>query len=248
MRQLSRRFIEHLCQANNSKTQTYVARCFRSLLANGVLPIIQQIDEAREDWAEREGHWIEVYRVKGASLTNLTEGGEGIPGHIHSGATRQVMSVKAKLRFSTPEGRAHLSVARKGKKDSPETRELKGLASRGRVYPPEVRAKFSAGHLGIVPSIDVRAKMSAAAKARGPETRKTQAAAMRRLFADPAYKAARKAVWDDPGYKAARSAAKKAACDRPEFRARMAEITRAAAARRRAAKQAAEDAAQPTLI
>lgn len=33
------------------------------------------------DWQARERHWIAALRADGADLLNLTEGGEGLPGH-----------------------------------------------------------------------------------------------------------------------------------------------------------------------
>ena len=35
----------------------------------------------RGDWAARERHWIAFYRARGDRLLNLTDGGDGLPGH-----------------------------------------------------------------------------------------------------------------------------------------------------------------------
>lgn len=41
--------------------------------------LIEHVPQS-ENWAERERHWIAKYRAEGASLLNLTAGGEGLPG------------------------------------------------------------------------------------------------------------------------------------------------------------------------
>lgn len=39
---------------------------------------------AGEDWAARECHWISHFRAQGESMLNLTDGGEGLAGHVFS--------------------------------------------------------------------------------------------------------------------------------------------------------------------
>jgi GIY-YIG catalytic domain len=239
MRPLRRRLVEHMCYAVTKRANTYLARWIRELHEAGLVPVISQIDEAFENWAEREAHWIDWYWSQGARLTNLTPGGDGVPGHVHSPETRRVMSEKATLRFTNPAARIQAGLARKGKKDPPE--ELARKRIKGRIHTAEARANMSAGRIGIVFSPETIERMRVAAKARhanDPSSKAGQIAAMKIHRADPTYIAAQRALWDDPDYRARLSAAKKIACDNPKFRARMSEITTAAAARRRAAKAA----------
>ena len=61
-----------------------VNQWLRRELAAGHGLTIKLLEYAREDWREREAYWIGKYRVDGARLLNLTNGGEGLPGHRFS--------------------------------------------------------------------------------------------------------------------------------------------------------------------
>ena len=89
-------------------------------------------------------------------LTNMTDGGEGLSGIVHTAETRAKMSAAKKGRTYSPETRAKMSAARMGKSRSPETR-AKIAASNARklwcVATPDGRimfvknmAKFSRDH------------------------------------------------------------------------------------------------------
>jgi hypothetical protein len=240
---LSKRLIQHMCIALTKRSHTYAARWIRELVKAGFAPIITQIEEASENWAERESYWIDWHWAHGDRLTNLTSGGEGVPGLAHSARSRAIMSEKAKIRFASPEQRVVAGLARRGKKDSPEMLIRKSIANKGRVHTEQSRANMSAAQIGKTHSAEAKANMSAAAKARrvnDPETDKRHSELMKVLNADPEYVARVNAVWSDPEYRAKRGAASKARCDNPEFRAKMSAIMTAEMARRKAVKAAQE--------
>lgn len=55
-----------------------------------------------EPWAEREAFWINKLRSEGCNLLNLTEGGEGLPGHVFSAAHRAAISAALQTCFTRP--------------------------------------------------------------------------------------------------------------------------------------------------
>lgn len=125
---------------------------------------VQHFDSDHEAM-HAEVDWISCMRAFGVDLFNLTDGGDGIPGHRHSDETRakmrRVMSeeTKAKLRAAnlgkpspnkgrrhTDEARARMSAAMKGRpahnRGTPHSEETK--AKMRRPKSDEHRAKISA--------------------------------------------------------------------------------------------------------
>jgi len=94
-------------------------------------------------------------------LCNLTNGGDGPSGHIHTAETKARMSA-SKMGNRNARGFVHTA----------ETRAKVSSAHKGRVHSPEHRAKNGAaqkGHtrnLGRVPTVESRAKASASHQAR----------------------------------------------------------------------------------
>lgn len=112
------------------------------------------------------------------SLCNLTDGGDGASGHVHSLETRAKMSALAVGRKFSAEHRAKLSAARKNRVIASETIErIKATLAR-----PEVKQKMAA-RIGRVASPESRAKMSAAQKGKrhhtAPRTRPPEEIAKR---------------------------------------------------------------------
>lgn len=114
------------------------------------------------DWAERERYWIRTLRTLYPGGANVTEGGQGSPGNVHTDIAKAKMAAAARQR-------------------SPETLAKIGFASANR--DPEVYAKIGASNRGRVASAETRVKLSIAGrgKKRSPETRaKMKAAALKR--------------------------------------------------------------------
>lgn len=134
---------------------------------------------------------IAELRNKGVSLTNMTIGGEGTCGFVHSPETKKKMSDSGKGKIISIEQRIKASIAHKGKTLSEEHRlkiaatnkgQGKGktfsaehclnisAAQKGKTLSEETKAKMSASNkgknLGKTHSNEAKAKMSASAKAR----------------------------------------------------------------------------------
>ena len=71
-------------------------------------------------------------RVNGGCLTNATDGGEGVSGHVPSQETRRKIAEAIRGRKHTEEARNKMT----GRKTSAETRERIGEASRGKLRSP----------------------------------------------------------------------------------------------------------------
>ena len=171
---LEHRLGKHISKAVVSLKQNYVCRWIRKLAERGLAPIIELIEIAGDNWAERERYWIAFYRGQGARLTNVTDGGEGAPGFVHSAETKALMSLLKTGKKASEKTRAALSAAGfRRPPASPETRARLKAALMGHVTPPEVRTKISASHLGKVMSDAARLAMSKAQTGRrhSPETR-----------------------------------------------------------------------------
>lgn len=105
------RFKEHINQAKTmddnvvKKYNRYCVNWIHSLLKQDKEPKIQilQQGDSSEDWAAAECHWIAYYRKISEKLTNLTEGGDGMPGYEFSDAQRAKRSATAKIVQNRPE-------------------------------------------------------------------------------------------------------------------------------------------------
>lgn len=142
-------------------SNTYKSSWIRSLKSEGLLPIIEILDEVLEcDWQFWERHYISLFRSWGFSLTNHDDGGKGgnrkyptkeetlkkmsisHTGVYPSLETRQKQSLAKlgnKLSESTKE---KLRIANTGKKMSKEAIEKTALANRGRKNTEEVKERI----------------------------------------------------------------------------------------------------------
>lgn len=152
-----KRFNEHLSRAVTSG-KTHRDCWIRSLIALGLRPIYQVIEQGEGDgWQEAERRWIAHYRET-SDLVNLTDGGEGFPGYIPSPELRQKWSV---MRAGVPYPPDRVP-AMKGKHHTPEARAKIGAAGTGRRHTRETREKLSKAHKGKVLSAEHIEKMAAA--------------------------------------------------------------------------------------
>lgn len=107
------RINQHRCD----KSKTYRGNWLRSI--NYAFEFIE-LDQAGENWAEIEQWWIAFFKMMGANLTNISRGGEGIPGVKRTAVT--ILKIKEALkgknlgRSHTEEVKAIISACSKGNK------------------------------------------------------------------------------------------------------------------------------------
>lgn len=92
----ARRMCAHRCPCR----ATYHTLCWlKSLRKYGLDPVMDIVEVIPPDgnWADREKFWIAAYRKAGANLTNLTIGGEGVPGNKQSPETvaKRIANIRA---------------------------------------------------------------------------------------------------------------------------------------------------------
>lgn len=157
------------------KNHAYTAQKFsryrdcwiRKLMASELFPVSEVVERGNGDWAAAERKWISRYRQAGASLTNLTDGGEGVPGLKHSPESIERVRQKKLGRKMTPEQRRKHSLALKGHTVSASTREKISQANSGKRRTPQQRAYLSEalkGRKGKPPTAKQRAASSARMK------------------------------------------------------------------------------------
>jgi len=163
---LLHRMNAHLFETRNGK-RSHKCNWIRSMLAAGMLPKIEILNEVDGDGNEEEARWISYFKSVGLELVNGTNGGDGAAGRILS-----------------EESRRKISVANIGKKQSAETKEKRRISLTGKHRSAEICEKFSDIHkgrkpseecrkaqllyvTGHKPSVETRLKMSEAAKGRG---------------------------------------------------------------------------------
>lgn len=172
-----KRFTDHLHDARSGRA-LYRAYWTNSLLAQGLVPILEILEEVREvEWEDAERRWIAHFRLLGARLTNLTSGGGGLVrpspdlrSRMSEAARRRRASpqTKAKLseisrrRWENPAFRLEFSLRMKKKWADPEFRKVQVLAFNR----PEVRQHMSRIHTGKRLSAEARAKTLAAVNSR----------------------------------------------------------------------------------
>lgn len=128
---------------------------------------IVEIIPSDGDWQSRESFWIYTMRLLWPDCClNLSDGGDGAPGFIHTANTRAKMSIAARNR--SPETLAKMSAARQGMQFSLEHRTNLSIAAKNRTSrpkgykrPPETIAKMRAANLGKKISPETRSKISA---------------------------------------------------------------------------------------
>ena len=128
VRTAHRRLRRHLAESYLA-ADTHKDRWLRVLTRAGLQPgiVVLQRCSSLTELADSERAHISRLKAAGVSLTNGTDGGDGIGGWKH-----------------TPESREKIRRALSGKPKSPQHRRNSGLAHRGRKASPEARARMSA--------------------------------------------------------------------------------------------------------
>lgn len=197
-------------RAESITRNVYYNRVVNKLSRLGMCVEIRMVESGLSERAafDLEVARIALWRQSGVSLTNITNGGEGLSGLTHSEKTREKIRAARKLQKPYTRSaalRKKLRLKFAGRKPSEatcvavtlsnrlrvfssETRKKMSIASASRTYPPrplEWCAKISAANKN--PSAETRAKMSASAKKRraSAETRaKISASLMGRVCSD----------------------------------------------------------------
>lgn len=106
--------------------------------------LVDGIDEEFAFLIERET--IDIYRRRGYSLVNYTDGGEGTSGRIVSEETRRKISEGNKGKIQPPhteEAKKKIGDAGRGRKHTDETKAIMSAASKGKPKSEEHRRKLS---------------------------------------------------------------------------------------------------------
>lgn len=88
---IERRLVDHIQAAKRSRLP--VGRWIRKRALIGFRPIIKALEvTGPENWVERERFWIAFYRAVEPDMLNLTDGGDGLAGHVFSNEHREKIS------------------------------------------------------------------------------------------------------------------------------------------------------------
>jgi NUMOD3 motif len=115
-----------------------------------------------QDALVHEKFLISCFREMKAPLANITDGGEGTSGLVHSEETRKKLSVAGKGRKRTPEQVAASAAGSRGQKRTPEQRAKLTAAQTGRACKEATREKLRQHNTGKKATAETRAKQSAA--------------------------------------------------------------------------------------
>ncbi len=160
----------HLYPCNWKRASTHKANWIKSVVAKGEPPLIRVVQSwgkiSLSDLADAEVYWIAYFRGNGSGLTNLTDGGEGSTGLIHSNETRAKMSAVKKGRKLSSGHVANISKAQRGRKHSPETKARMSVSHTGAGHSEATRVKLSQINKGKKHSPETKAKISASLRGR----------------------------------------------------------------------------------
>lgn len=159
-RTIERRWAEHLVEARVQQRGSALHAAIRKY---GLGAFVIEEAGTVESWAElcaMEALLIAQRGTRAPAGYNLTDGGEGMPGHVHSPETRTKMAA----RIYSDEAKAKISAGMMGHVLSAETRAKISAANTGKVFSPETKAKMSAAQMGKVLSPEHVAKIAAASR------------------------------------------------------------------------------------
>jgi hypothetical protein len=169
------------CKRAHSKQRNSL---WRNIVAkHGHMVHVAMSNLTEEDAFEHEKFLILCFKDMGVPLCNMTDGGEGISGLVHSDEARAAISAARTGKKATPETRAKISEANKNRVYTPEARANNAAAQKGKKKTPEHIAAVSAALMGKKLTKEHIAKLSAAktGKHHSAETRAKMSAA-RKLF------------------------------------------------------------------
>jgi len=75
---IKRRLSAHINESKKHKGRRHVLNWIYSLLSKGLKPTLEVVEECtKNNWSEREMHWISYYRERISNLCNICDGGLG---------------------------------------------------------------------------------------------------------------------------------------------------------------------------
>lgn len=240
----SKRLKAHLSGARRFAYDHHTARWIRRLLEDGLEPILVVLCEVLdgERWQDVEREYIATAEGKGWRLTNSTAGGEGLDYLNPEDEARYRANLKRAMGTynATPEGQAKLrrmiaatlepealarrNAAIRATKERPEFREKMIGVSREINARPEVKAAKSKAAKSMWRDPDMRARFMAGNAT--PEKKAKQSTAKKASWADPVVGARLRAIHSSEEVRHKKSEAAKRRAT-PEYRAMMAEKTKA---------------------
>lgn len=185
---VSQRLATHI-RCSRRGQNNHKSAWIRQLLANQLKPVIESVESECAD-RSREIYWIAYFRSIGASLTNMTDGGDGCTGLPLE--SRRRIGIATASRKWTPEARARARCSAFGRKRSAETREKIRRAVLGRKLGPvsaQTKRLMRAAKLGHAVSEETRRKIRTTLTGRKtgprpPEVGRKISATKRRKFAE----------------------------------------------------------------
>lgn len=97
---LEKRYISHKHDCKKNRTTHH--RVWNKALKEGKVPEIILLEKTNKDNInEKEKHYISYFKKAGIKLTNLTDGGDGLQGHIFSEEHKEKISQNRKGKYIT---------------------------------------------------------------------------------------------------------------------------------------------------
>ncbi len=163
-----RRISYHLRNCQNKALDVYNTLFYRKLRKMRLQGYKPKVVKIIDNLLEKEALALEVIfiqligrrNLKTGSLCNLTNGGDGVSGHIVSVAVRKRMSDAHKGKILTEEWRRNIGLANKGLHRSEKTKRLIGNCRRGKHHSEETKRRLSLYFKGKKHSSETRNRMS----------------------------------------------------------------------------------------
>ena len=154
---LCKRLGNHIYNAKYTKHNKHLSNWILSILKIDMKPIICLIEECSYSiWQEKEKYWISYY----SNLINITEGGDGSLGFLHTPETIKKLRNINLGRKHSQEFKDNMSKRLKGKSLSQEHINKISNSTKGKYVSEETKQKLSKSHIGIKQSEESKQKRS----------------------------------------------------------------------------------------
>ncbi len=190
----------HLLDARTKRSSTYAARWLRTLDRD---PKLIALEVCAEEYASHvERYWIAEMRERGARLTNLTNGGDGIPGFKLSEEHKAKIAAAQRGRRHTDEVLERISRAKRTPGsahsrfvvvDGKVTERVTDPAARNLESSARMKRRWQEKREEML-AIAALAREAGKGKCHGGEASRKRSESFRLMWADPAQKASRSAA------------------------------------------------------